>query len=78
MNNDLPDMPDINARGIRAEFVHQRADGAMLSELGALYEQGLLPLPKTETLPLSAAMEAHRRLESRRSRGKLVLSIATL
>ena len=78
MNNEPPDMPDISARGIRAEFIHHRADGAMLSELGALYEQGLLPLPQTETLPLSAAVEAHRRSESRRTRGKLVLSIATL
>ena len=78
MNNEPPDMPDINARGIRAEFIHHRADGAMLSELGALYEQGLLPLPQTETLPLSAAVEAHRRSESSRTRGKLVLSIATL
>ena len=78
MNNELPDMPDINARGIRAEFIHHRADGAMLSELGALSEQGLLPPPQTKRLPLSAAVEAHRRSDSRRTRGKLVLSIVTL
>jgi len=78
MNNEPPDMPDISDRGIRAEFIHHRADGAMLSELGALYEQGILPLPQIETLPMTAAVEAHLRSESRRTRGKLVLSIANL
>lgn len=78
MNNEPPDMPDISDRGIRAEFIHHRADGAMLSELGALYEQGILPLPQIETLPMTAALEAHLRSESRRTRGKLVLSISNL
>lgn len=78
MNNEPPDMPDISDRGIRAEFIHHRADGAMLSELGALYEQDILPLPQIETLPMTAAVEAHLRSESRRTRGKLVLSIANL
>ena len=78
MNNEPPDMPDINARGIRAEFIHHRADGAMLAELTDLYERGVLPLPLTETLPLSAAVEAHLRSESRRTRGKLVLCVSEL
>ncbi len=78
MNNEPPDMRDISDRGIRAEFIHHRADGAMLSELGALYEQDILPLPQIETLPMTAAVEAHLRSESRRTRGKLVLSIANL
>ena len=78
MNNEPPDMPDISERGIRAEFIHHRADGAMLSELGALYEQNILPLPQIEMLPMTAAVEAHLRSESRRTRGKLVLSIANL
>ena len=78
MNNEPPDMPDISKRGIRAEFIHHRADGAMLSELGALYEQNMLPLPQIEMLPMTAAVEAHLRSESRRTRGKLVLSIANL
>lgn len=78
MNNEPPDMPDIKARGIRAEFIHHRADGAMLAELTDLYERGVLPLPLTETLPLSAAVEAHLRSESRRTRGKLVLCVSEL
>lgn len=78
MNNEPPDMPDIKAREIRAEFIHHRADGAMLAELTDLYERGVLPLPLTETLPLSAAVEAHLRSESRRTRGKLVLCVSEL
>ena len=78
MNNVPPTMPDIAERNIRAEFIHHRADGAMLAELGALYKQGVLPLPQTETLPLESAVEAHLRSESRRTRGKLVLSINDL
>ena len=78
MNNEPPDMPDIADRNIRAEFIHHRADGAMLAELGALYEQGVLPLPQTETLPLESAVEAHLHSESRRTRGKLELSINDL
>lgn len=78
MNNEPPDMPDIAARGIRAEFIHHRADGAMLGELTDLYDRGALPLPLTETLPLSAAVEAHLRSESRRTRGKLVLCVSEL
>lgn len=78
MNNEPPNMPDIADRNIRAEFIHHRADGAMLAELGALYEQGVLSLPQTETLPLESAVEAHLRSESRRTRGKLVLSINDL
>ena len=76
MNNEPPEMPEIAARGIRAEFIHHRADGAMLAELGALYGRGELPMPATETLPLEAAIDAHIRSESRRTRGKLVLAIS--
>ena len=77
-NNEPPDMPVIADRNIRADFIHYRADGVMLAELGALYEQGVLPLPQTETLPLESAVEAHLHSESRRTRGKLELSINDL
>ena len=75
MNNEPPEMEEIARRGIKTQFLHHRADGAMLAELGQLYESGALPLPPIEVLPLSAAAEAHRRSESTRTRGKLVLSL---
>jgi NADPH2:quinone reductase len=75
MNNEPPDMPEIAERGIRSEFMHHRADGKMLGELAALFDQGTIPLPPVEVLDLAEAAEAHRRSESGRTRGKLVLAV---
>jgi len=75
MNNEPPNVAEIEARGIRTQFLHHRADGAMLAELAGLYGEGILPLPPVEVLPLAAAREAHQRSESGRTRGKLVLAI---
>jgi NADPH2:quinone reductase len=78
MNNEPPEIPDIAERQIKTEFLHHRADGQMLAELVALYRDGLLPLPQIEVLPLEAAVDAHRRSESKRTRGKLVLVVQDL
>lgn len=78
MNNEPPDIPDIADRQIKTQFLHHRADGRMLTELVALYVDGRLPLPQIEVLPLGDAAEAHRRSESGRTRGKLVLAIRDL
>lgn len=75
MNNEPPDLAEIKARGIRTQFLHHRADGEMLTELAALYGQGILPAPPIEVLPLASAREAHQRSEGGRTRGKLVLAI---
>ena len=75
MNNEPPEMEEIARRGIKTQFLHHRADGVMLAELGQLYESGALPLPPIEVLPLTDAAEAHRRSESTRTRGKLVLAV---
>ncbi len=78
MNNEPPDIPDIAERQIKTKFLHHRTDGRMLAELVALYRDGLLPLPQIEVLPLDAAADAHRRSESGRTRGKLVLAVQDL
>jgi NADPH2:quinone reductase len=75
MNNEPPDLPEIEARGIRSQFLHHRPDGAMLAELAVLYGQAILPAPPVEVLPLVAAVEAHQRSEGGHTRGKIVLAI---
>lgn len=47
--------------------------GAALGELIGLVAQGVVRTPAIRTLPLAAAAEAHRLLESRQTAGKLVL-----
>ncbi len=78
MNNEPPDIPDIAERQIKTEFLHHRPDGQMLAELVTLYSDGTLPLPQIEVLPLEAAVDAHRRSESGRTRGKLVIVVQEL
>ena len=75
MNNEPPEMPDIAERNIRSKFLHHRPDGESLARLMQLYRTGALPLPCIEVLPLESAAEAHRRSESRGTRGKLVLHV---
>lgn len=75
MNNEPPEMPEIAARGINTKFLHHRPDGESLARLMHLYAEGSLPLPPVEVLPLDAAIEAHRRSEGGRTRGKLVLLV---
>lgn len=78
MNNEPPDMAEIAERNIKAEFLHHRPDGRMLGDLMDLFDRGALPIPAIEILPLSEAAEAHRRSESGRTRGKLVLVVHDL
>ena len=75
MNNEPPEMPDVSDRNIKAEFLHHRPDGEMLSMLAGLYDSGTLPPQRIEVMPLDDAQEAHKRSESGRTRGKLVLHI---
>lgn len=75
LNNEPPDVAEIAERGIKTKFLHHRADGKMLAELANLFCNGAFPLPEIEALPLTDAAEAHKRSESGRTRGKIVLSI---
>jgi len=75
MNNEPPETPEIKARHIKTLWLHHRADGKMLAELMTLFGQGRLDLPRIEVMPLAEAAQAHRRSESGRTHGKIVLRI---
>ena len=64
-----------HTNNIKTKFLHHRPDGESLGRLMKLYQQGKLPLLPVEVLPLEAAVEAHKRSESRHTRGKLVLKV---
>ena len=75
MNNEPPQMPELKDKNIHAEWLHHRSDGKMLGELMALYDSGALALPRIEELTLDDAVEAHKRSESGRTNGKMVLKV---
>ncbi len=64
------------AAGIRAETHLVRPDGPGLARLAEFVDGGQLTIAIDQLFPLSRAADAHRRGETRRTRGKLVLSVA--
>jgi NADPH2:quinone reductase len=76
MNNEPPEMDEIQQRNITAEFLHHRPDGDMLRELVGLYESGEITLPRIQVLPLEEAMNAHLESERGHTQGKVVLRVS--
>jgi NADPH:quinone reductase-like Zn-dependent oxidoreductase len=62
-----------SVRDIRTTAVSVTADGARLSKLATLVDEGVLTLRVADTYPLAAAAKAHARLEEGGVRGRLVL-----
>ncbi|MGW0882065.1 NADP-dependent oxidoreductase [Streptomyces sp. NPDC002671] len=60
-------------RGVRTTAVEVSADGARLSELVRLVDEGVLTLRVAETFTLADAAKAHERLAQGGVRGRLVL-----
>ena len=75
MNNEPPEMKEIEQRDITAEFLHHRPYGNMLRELVGLYQFGKITLPKIQVRPLEQAMDAHLESERGHTQGKVVLRI---
>jgi NADPH:quinone reductase-like Zn-dependent oxidoreductase len=71
--------PELLARaasaGIRVAGFLVEPDGHALTEIARLVEAGAVRIEVEEAFPLAAAAAAHRRLESGRTRGKLVLDV---
>lgn len=58
----------------QARFVMCKSSGADLDRLRAWVEQGLLRSVIDSTFPLQDIVQAHQRIESKRSRGKVIIT----
>lgn len=61
--------------GVRVRHALRPSDGAVLGEIGALVDAGVIRPVIDRVLPLDAIAEAHRYVESGRARGKVVVAI---
>ncbi|MFE4370833.1 NADP-dependent oxidoreductase [Streptomyces sp. NPDC056835] len=65
------------AREVRASAYLVEPDGASLARIAELIDRGVVKVEVEDVLPLADAAEAHRRGERGRTRGKLVLRVAS-
>jgi NADPH:quinone reductase-like Zn-dependent oxidoreductase len=63
----------VQEHGVKAEGTAAAATGAVLGELAALVDKGLLEVPIAKIYPLSEVRQAYRELEEGHTRGKIVL-----
>ncbi len=68
-----PTPPIDQARGVRQDLQIIRLDRALLAELVGQVAAGKLRTRVADTMPLTEAAEAHRRVEAHGLRGKIVL-----
>lgn len=68
-----PDAQRARELGVRAAMVAVQPDGARLAQIAALIDAGELEVVIDSVLPLADAAQAHRRIEERHARGKIVL-----
>ncbi|MBI3445216.1 MAG: NADP-dependent oxidoreductase [Magnetospirillum sp.] len=61
--------------GIRVKYVFVQPNGAQLRTLAGLVEQGILPVPDIEEMPLAQAAQALERSKTGHVRGKIVLRV---
>jgi NADPH:quinone reductase-like Zn-dependent oxidoreductase len=62
-------------RGVRATSILVDPDSAQLARIAELVDDGVIRPVVSHTLPLADAPEAHRQIETRRTRGKIVLEV---
>ncbi|HUF19339.1 MAG TPA: NADP-dependent oxidoreductase [Burkholderiales bacterium] len=59
--------------GVTATRILVRPSGRQLAEIGRMFDEGRLRPAALETLPLDQASRAHEQIETRHTRGKIVL-----
>jgi NADPH:quinone reductase-like Zn-dependent oxidoreductase len=64
-------------RGLRASAFLVEPDGPALTRIAGLIDAGAIDVEVADVLPLDQAAEAHRRGETGRTRGKLVLRVVS-
>ena len=62
-------------RGIRSVGIFALTDRRYLEEIAARVDEGVLKVPVTDVFPLSQARQAHERLRTTHTRGKIVLTL---
>ena len=63
-------------KGVRARHIVKRCDGLQLGEITKLVEAGAITPTIDSVFPLAEIQDAHRRSESHRARGKIVLHVS--
>jgi len=70
-----PKEGEAEAHGVRGAGIMVRTSGEGMAEVARLVESGALRPVVGERLPLAAAADAHRRMETGHARGKIVLEV---
>ena len=73
---DDPDPAALKQHGITGTSVRTDPDAAVLVELGKLIDGGKIKPVVSQMLPLADAAKAHEQIETRHTRGKIVLKVA--
>jgi NADPH:quinone reductase-like Zn-dependent oxidoreductase len=70
-----PDPAECDKRGIRCSGVMAHPDANVLQELTKLIEANKITPIVSQTFPLTEAAKAHEQIETRHTRGKIVLRV---
>ena len=71
-----PDQAELEKHGINGSSLGAQPDAKILEELTKLIEAKKLTPIVSQTFPLADAAKAHQQIESRHTRGKIVLKVA--
>ncbi|MDB6147900.1 MAG: NADPH:quinone reductase [Spartobacteria bacterium] len=71
-----PDQAELDKHGIRGGSMMAHPDAHVLDELGKLIEANKLKSVVSQVFPLAEASKAHQQIETRHTRGKIVLKEA--
>ena len=75
---DAPDEAECAKLGLRCSRLMAHPDAKALEELAKLIEAGKIRPIVSQTFPLKDVAEAHRQIETRHTRGKVVLQVGTV